>query len=514
MDNEELNHHKKSDKLKWIVTAVAFLLVFALLIGLCVAVFRTNGTDKEEQTGEVLTYLLAFDNSEEKRTAYSADEQVWEDNGIVFTNLKGSGSDIGDFSDPIRLYAHSAVTIECINMTKIVFYCAGSSYARTLRDSMKTASGVTMEMNGSEVTAAFDPAVKTFEIENLEGQVQLNQVAVTVVIPAAAMESANAVDGDGNFLEEGKTYAMPASMSFSSEALAEAVAAGTSVDVKVSVTVYPVDAADKTVDFSVAWGVAPTNGKNAVTDYLTVTPDSDGSTTATVSCKKAFGSDQIIITATSRDGGCTATCTVTFVGKASGMSVTSTSLTAKSNTGRGSYFELGTGKSYNFDVNLTNVFNSVGSKNLSVKLGGSGSLYFGKYWSDDAGGIYGDMAKKEMSEMVNTFITSATVSGTTLTIQTGKTYIENYYSREEADPYYTTTYYYDKYVRYDEYGTNRGHLISDDYDGNANYNKTNIDNCYFSVTVTDSVSGLSQTIKLWVVSSVSSLSFSKNTLTF
>ncbi len=325
-------------------------------------------------------------------------------------------------------------------------------------------------------------------------------------------KQAGVVDGDGNFMEEGKVYPMPTAMAFTAERLAAALASGSSVDVKVSVTVYPVEAADKTVDFSVGWGVAPTNGKNTVTDYVTVTPDSDGSTNATVSCKKAFGNDQIIITATSRDGGCTATCTVTFVGKASGMSITHSSLTAKSNSGRGSYFELGTGKSYNFDVNLTNVFNSVGSKNLSVKLGGSGSLYFGKCWSDDSGAVYSEMAKKEMSELVNTFITSATISGTTLNISTNRTYIENYYSRSSSDDF--TTYYYDQYVRYDEYGTSRGQMTSDDYTGKSTYNKTNIDSCYFTVTVTDSVSGLSQTIKLWVVSSVSSLSFSQKTLTF
>ena len=513
MDNEELYYHKKGDQIKWIVTAVAFLLIFALLIGLCVVVFRPKEeTDQPEQTGEILTNLLAFDNVGQKRTVYSADKQVWEDNGITFTNLKGGGSDIGDFSDPIRLYAHSTVKLECVNMTKIVFYCAGSAYARTLRDSIEAESGDSVEVSGSEVTVTFDPTAKTFEIEDLVGQVQLEQVAVTVIIPPVEAKTANAVDGEGHAMQAGQTYAMPTAMVFSEERLAAAIASGNSVDVKVSVTVYPVEAADKTVDFSVDWGVAPTNGKNTVTDYMTVTPDSDGSTNATVSCKKAFGNDQIIITATSRDGGCTATCTATFVGKASGMSITNSSLTAKSNSGRGSYFELGTGKSYNFDVNLTNVFNSVGSKNFSVKLGGSGSLYFGKSWSDDAGSIYGEMAKKEMSEMVNTFITSATISGTTLTIQTNQTYIENYYSRSSSDD--ITTYFYDRYVKYDEYGTSRGHLMTDDYDGNAAYNKSNIDNCYFTVTVSDSVSGLSQTIKLWVVSSVSGLSFSQKTLTF
>ena len=513
MDNEELYYHKRGDKIKWIVTAVAFLLVFALLIGLCVAVFRPKEeTDQPEQTGEILTNLLAFDNVGQKRTVYSADKQVWEDNGITFTNLKGGGSDIGDFSDPIRLYAHSTVKLECVNMTKIVFYCAGSAYARTLRDSIKAESGVSVDTNGSEVAVAFDPTAKTFEIEDLEGQVQLEQVAVTVIIPPVEAKTANAVDGEGHAMQAGKTYPMPTAMAFTSERLAAAIASGSSVDVTVSVTVYPVDAADKTVDFSVGWGVAPTNGKNTVTDYVTVTPDSDGSTNATVSCKKAFGNDQIIITATSRDGGCTATCTVTFVGKASGMSITHSSLTAKSNSGRGSYFELGTGKSYDFNINLTNVFNSVGSKNLSVKLGGSGSLYFGTLSTNGMSGTstFSNMTKKDMSTLVNTFITSATISGTTLTIQTGKTYIENYYSSTSEDLDSWTSYYYDYYV----YSSDDGLTNGADYSTNASYNKTNIDKCYFTVTVTDSVSGLSQTIKLWIVSAVSSLQFSQKTLTF
>ena len=95
-------------------------------------------------------------------------------------------------------------------------------------------------------------------------------------------EQAGVVDGDGNFMEAGKVYPMPTAMAFSSEKLAAAIASGNSVDVKISATVTPMDAANQAVDFSVAWGAAPTNGTNTVTDYVTVTPDSDGSTKATV----------------------------------------------------------------------------------------------------------------------------------------------------------------------------------------------------------------------------------------
>ena len=66
-------------------------------------------------------------------------------------------------------------------------------------------------------------------------------------------------------------------------------------------TVEPADATDKTVDWSVAF-VNPSsewaNGKT-VTDYVTVTPASDGALTANVACLKQFG-EQIKITVTAR----------------------------------------------------------------------------------------------------------------------------------------------------------------------------------------------------------------------
>ena len=48
MDNEELYYHQKSDKVKWIVTAVALVLILALIAGLCVAFIPDwNGGAKE-----------------------------------------------------------------------------------------------------------------------------------------------------------------------------------------------------------------------------------------------------------------------------------------------------------------------------------------------------------------------------------------------------------------------------------------------------------------------------------
>ena len=79
-------------------------------------------------------------------------------------------------------------------------------------------------------------------------------------------------------------------------------------------TITPSNAADKTVDWAVAWVNASSswaNGKT-VTDYVTVTPTSDGALTATVECLQAFG-EQIKVTVTSRQNAeATASATVDY----------------------------------------------------------------------------------------------------------------------------------------------------------------------------------------------------------
>ena len=333
-------------------------------------------------------------------------------------------------------------------------------------------------------------------------------------------EQAAVIDGEGNAMDADTVYAMPTAMSFSAASLAQARAqfnepSGTtitsdeSVDVRIEAYVRPDDAANKKVDFSVSWGTAPTHGSEPVENYLTVTPDSDGSTTATVSCKKAFGDDTILITVTTREGGFQATCTVTFTGIADGISISGSTATKKSSSGRGEYYEVGTRKTYTFDISLTNAFDDVAS-DLSVKeIGGEGTMYFGNGSFNDGGYInYTEMYQKDLGEVAGKFITSATISGNTLTVKTGSVVLENYYDHIAPDEYHIVDILYDRYVV----------EITDVGDSfvnqNAKYNAEHIDDCYFYVTVEDEISGLTQTVKLWLVSSVSGVSLSPSALEF
>ena len=339
-------------------------------------------------------------------------------------------------------------------------------------------------------------------------------------------EQAVVMDGEGNAMDADTVYAMPEAMSFSAASLAQARAqfnepSGTtitsdeSVDVRIEAYVRPDDAANKKVDFSVSWGTAPTHGSEPVENYLTVTPDSDGSTTATVSCKKAFGDDTILITVTTREGGYTATCTVTFTGIADGISISGSTATKKSSSGRSEYYEVGTSKTYTFNFSLTNAFDDVAS-DLSVKeIGGVGTMYFGNGSYNDGGYInFTNVTQKDLADLADEFITSATISGNTLTVKTGSKILENYYSSYGPDEYFITDIFYDRYV----IEMNGDWSIKDSSDSfnnqNAKYNAEHIDDCYFYVTVEDEISGLTQTVKLWLVSSVSGVSLSPSALEF
>ncbi len=150
----------------------------------------------------------------------------------------------------------------------------------------------------------------------------MSMIAAWVVLlqketPMSESEQAFVTDGEGNPMTADMVYPMPSLMRISAMPLAEVNAAALAtptVEVQIEARVTPENATNQDVDYSVAWGEGAQRSAEPVTDYLTVTQDTDGSKTATVTCKKAFGNDTIIITVTTRDGGFTATCTVVYEG--------------------------------------------------------------------------------------------------------------------------------------------------------------------------------------------------------
>lgn len=327
-------------------------------------------------------------------------------------------------------------------------------------------------------------------------------------------ESSVAVDINGNFMDSETIYPMSKAMTFSSQALYAAKATSNgSVSVQIEAYVWPENATNSKVDYSLAWGSAPNHGTEKVTDYVTVTQATDGNKVATVSCHKAFDSDIIILTVTTRDGGYTDTCRITFAGIASSLDIQS-DLSLAHTTERGSYYDLGTGKTYNFDLALDNVFGHVGNYELEVAISGIGEVYFGTSYSDSMSGFvyFQEVEKKSIEEYMSEFI-NVSIDDKTLVIETDSTYIENYYSYSESDEYFTGTYTYDRYVYFDEWGFTGG-SNGVNYQAIAEENQQLIKSCYYLITVTDTISGLSDTIKVWVAPSVSGVNLSEDNLGF
>lgn len=142
------------------------------------------------------------------------------------------------------------------------------------------------------------------------------------------VETDKVYDNAGNVLNDGTVYAMPVNMMFAPKANLLGAGNGESgtevISAMISATITPNNAANKNVDWTVEFVNAESEwaqGKE-VADYMTVTPQQDGSLIATVSCFQAFG-EQIKLTATSRDNPeAFASCTVDFKQQFTGIELT------------------------------------------------------------------------------------------------------------------------------------------------------------------------------------------------
>ena len=151
--------------------------------------------------------------------------------------------------------------------------------------------------------------------------------------------------------------------------LSESAGEQKTVSKKIQAIIEPSTAKNASVDWSVEWGEKQ-NGE--VTDYLTVTPDSDGSLSATVTCKQPF-SDEIVVVCVTRQGGYVATCIVTYAGQPTEIIITGSTPETD-----GAY-RFGIGNTYEYAVEMSNPFGLVGEKfnDISVSVTGVGQVVLG-----------------------------------------------------------------------------------------------------------------------------------------
>ena len=127
------------------------------------------------------TATITFDANKTQRTVFSTSQQVWQEGSITFTNNKSSStSSVGDYGNPVRLYANSESVVQCANGTisEISFTCNNTSYATTLKNSITTSNDA-VTVDSKVVTISFDTPVESYTIAKLTGQVRLNSLTVT-----------------------------------------------------------------------------------------------------------------------------------------------------------------------------------------------------------------------------------------------------------------------------------------------------------------------------------------------
>ena len=115
------------------------------------------------------------------RISLSTEVQVWQQNGITFTNSKGSStSNVADYGNPVRLYKSSSIEIaieEGLTISQIVFTCNSASYATALANSIT--SGAAVSVSEKMVTVVPTEESNSFAVTTLSAQVRVNELTVT-----------------------------------------------------------------------------------------------------------------------------------------------------------------------------------------------------------------------------------------------------------------------------------------------------------------------------------------------
>lgn len=237
------------------------------------------------------------------------------------------------------------------------------------------------------------------------------------------------------------------------------------VSKKIQAIIEPSTAKNVTVDWSVEWGEKQ-NGE--VTDYLTVTPDSDGSLSATVTCKQPF-TGEIVVVCVTRQGKYVATCTVTYAGQP-----TEITLAGSTQETDGAY-RFGIGNTYEYAIEMSNPFGAVSEKfnDIAVSVTGVGQVVIGymeHFQTQNKDKWYDASDETVEYDSLKDALISASYANGKLTIKTLSA-VEDFYRGTGRMDGGRTIFYEGKFRSY-------------------------VTECYFNVTLTERNSGCSKTIKV------------------
>ena len=142
------------------------------------AVFANATTIPGTTTTTEETATLSFADAAQ-RVSFSSTQQVWKQNGIVFTNNQArSSTPVADYVDPVRCYKGSNIVIDCNDLgdiTKAQFKCDDSEHASDLACSV----GNEASESNTLVTLVPESKTKVYEISLSCGQTRIDLLTVT-----------------------------------------------------------------------------------------------------------------------------------------------------------------------------------------------------------------------------------------------------------------------------------------------------------------------------------------------
>ena len=166
---------------------LSLLLALVMIVGL-LPLTAMNASAAEESA------TITFNNVS-KRTAFDTSHQVWEENGIVVTNNKGSStSNVANYSNPARFYKNSELIVEYggNELSKIAFTCNTTAYATSLKNSI----GANVTVSGKVVTVTLAAGTTAFTVKLTDGQVRMDSLTVTANIGGSDCDHAETMPGD------------------------------------------------------------------------------------------------------------------------------------------------------------------------------------------------------------------------------------------------------------------------------------------------------------------------------
>ena len=211
-----------------------------------------------------------------------------------------------------------------------------------------------------------------------------------------------------------------------------AAANGETYSQTITATVLPEDAPDKSVDWSISWADDAPLKDSDISAYLTITPASDGATTATITCKKTFRGSNAIINCTTRVGGVSSICFVSFKGLPNAINVDTSKYTyvaaANYNTW---HYKVSVGDNV-FPVSLENLVGDLSPEyysKITVSIESVGFLGLQDRTEDASGYSWLDGTYKSVSleSIKNVFAECSYNASTRKITLRGKKTFSNYY---------------------------------------------------------------------------------------